>query len=386
MSTPDCAVAQVRLAGLSYLFVSAYFDGNRDIVTDLDHLDTFINSAPGGRLLVHADVNSRDKLWHDNISNPRGLVFADSLTIEKIFDWQVNDEMELLSDHRLIQFSLTVPLSSRFAHSTRCFSHFAPHLDKLRSSAVDLQVVWSENLTLPGAVEEFGEQLVKICCDNLPPKRLHKRKRSLLWRDADVRSARASKNRLISRLKNCSTIERSTVCDQLEAAVSHYRCLIVTKGQLHWRAITKTVGSDRIYNLLRSLVRPNFKPLFGHDELLLSSDAETAEHLVSTFFGEQLTNPSIPTPSPQLPVHQDHTPVEMNEIQQIIFSFGRSKAPGPDGITPDILRSLFNACPSSFVDCINLCLRHSIFPQLWKNGSVIMIPKDRPGPAVAKSF
>lgn len=62
LSTPDCAVAQVRLAGLSYLFVSAYFDGNRDIEIDLDHFDTIIGSVPGGRVLMHADVNSRDEL------------------------------------------------------------------------------------------------------------------------------------------------------------------------------------------------------------------------------------------------------------------------------------------------------------------------------------
>lgn len=120
------------------------------------------------------------------------------------------------------------------------------------------------------AVEEFGEQLVRICQTNLPPKRLHKPKRSLLWWDADVRSARSQKNRLISLLKKCSPIERTALRVQLEAATSHYRRLIITKGQLHWRAITKTVGLDRIYNFLCSLSRTPPKPLCGPEELLLS--------------------------------------------------------------------------------------------------------------------
>lgn len=426
LSTPDCAVARIRLAGLPYLIASAYFDGERNIQDDLIHLENVIQMAPNGRLLLHADSNARHEIWFDHLTSARGrelvnwitrnglhllnrpspptfmrddgsgfswidLTFVDFATREIVVDWHVDDELDLDSDHRVIQISLSSQCAERRSFSTRCFSQTTRHLQELRLAVIDAapSVEIIPEVTPSAAIGKFGERLLQLCVNTLPHKRRPRPKRSLLWWDDEVRSARAHKNRLISRLKNCTSGDRFSLNEQLKMARLQYRSLIIKKGPLHWRAFMRSVGLGRIYGVLRSLGRPPIpiKPLCGPDELPLASDDAAAEHLATTFFGDCVSCPKSSTLTTSLSsIQHDYPIVSSEEIEQHIASFGRSKAPGPDGITTDILRSLFDSCSSSFVECINLCLRHSTFPNLWKVGAVVMIPKNRPGPAVAKSY
>lgn len=60
LSTPDFTVAQFRLAGLPYFLVSAYFDRDCVIQSDLTQLETVLESAPNGRLLFLMPMSMLD--------------------------------------------------------------------------------------------------------------------------------------------------------------------------------------------------------------------------------------------------------------------------------------------------------------------------------------
>lgn len=421
LSSPDRTVAQVRLGGFPCFLISAYFDGNRPIEEDLLELENVIRIAPGGRFLVHADVNARHEFWHDVVQNDRGrslktwlsccgyavhnrsgpptfvrpdgtghswidLTFSDWNTGELVLDWGVNLEIDSLSDHSIIDFQLSSRCSNCPSFSTRRFSQAPPSLSKLHQ-AVETVVVENFHSSPTDKVDSFNKTLLQLCESFLPPRRPPKQKRGLLWWDSEVRKARSTKNRLSKQLKHCESEQQClTVKVQLKAAKDEYRRLLVTKGRFHWREFVKTVNLDRIYGLLRSLSRPRFstQPVHDLDGAPLLSDDLAAEFLASSFFGDCRDRPASSTEQPLC--NNSELCVTEDELRQVVFRFGKSKAPGPDGVTATIFRTLFEANPSSFVDCYSTCLRNGLFPEAWKTGAVVMLAKGRPGPLVAKSF
>jgi len=64
-----------------------------------------------------------------------------------------------------------------------------------------------------------------------------------------------------------------------------------------------------------------------------------------------------------------------NEVRQTIESFNSRKAPGPDGITREILTLIFQNLPQTITATYNECLKRGNFPKQWKIAKIIPITK-----------
>jgi len=55
------------------------------------------------------------------------------------------------------------------------------------------------------------------------------------------------------------------------------------------------------------------------------------------------------------------------------------KAPGPDNINPELIKKGWTHLGPQLVDLFNACLRHAVFPRIWKRGRVkyLLKPGDR---------
>jgi len=71
------------------------------------------------------------------------------------------------------------------------------------------------------------------------------------------------------------------------------------------------------------------------------------------------------------------TETSQDEVRQIIEGFNPRKAPGPHGITSDIVRLVFKSIPKSVTSIYNECLKGGHFPKEWKIAKII--PIIRPG-------
>jgi len=65
------------------------------------------------------------------------------------------------------------------------------------------------------------------------------------------------------------------------------------------------------------------------------------------------------------------------EVLEAIYAMKRIKAPGEDGITPEILQRANELLPKSNTEIYNGCLRKACFPKIWKRAKVI--PLVNPG-------
>jgi hypothetical protein len=68
-----------------------------------------------------------------------------------------------------------------------------------------------------------------------------------------------------------------------------------------------------------------------------------------------------------------------DEVRQILEGFKDKKAPGPNGITNEIVKIVFKAIPKTMTQLYNECLRTENFPGKWKIAKVLMITGERRG-------
>jgi hypothetical protein len=64
-----------------------------------------------------------------------------------------------------------------------------------------------------------------------------------------------------------------------------------------------------------------------------------------------------------------------NEVKQTIENFNLRKAPGPDGITSEILKLAFKSIPKTVTSIYNKCLKSGYFPRIWKTAKILPITK-----------
>jgi len=67
----------------------------------------------------------------------------------------------------------------------------------------------------------------------------------------------------------------------------------------------------------------------------------------------------------------------VEETRRVITSMDNKKAPGIDGITGEVYKSVFEIFPEYLTAMYNSCLNRGIFPKRWKTAK--MIPIVKPG-------
>jgi hypothetical protein len=220
LSTPDCSVVRVSLRDYSFFLVSAYFDGERQISVDLNHLDLIITAAPFGRVLIHMDSNARSSVWFDALTNTRGtklddwfsekglailnnspfstfirpdgtgkscidITVADQETRKLVDEWRLCHDVDSLSDHKMIELRIATGHDGQPRVTTRKYSPRESELPVLaRALAFAPAFEWDANTNKPEyVVREFNNRLLEMCDNSISRSSAPKPRRSLLWWD-----------------------------------------------------------------------------------------------------------------------------------------------------------------------------------------------------------
>jgi hypothetical protein len=92
LSEEDCIVAEISCRNKTFYGISCYFDITEDIEINISKTEQILNYSKGQGLLIAVDSNARSRTWYYTITNQRGKVLEEFLTIHNLYI--VNDRSE----------------------------------------------------------------------------------------------------------------------------------------------------------------------------------------------------------------------------------------------------------------------------------------------------
>ena len=138
-------------------------------------------------------------------------------------------------------------------------------------------------------------------------------------------------------------------------------------SKVWWRTVKSLLGKGSFRSL--PIMKDNNKNLIGSKE---KADA------FNNFF---LSHSNIDTSNAQLPPEENFeaklisVKASEQEVLDLLMSLDTSKATGPDGIGPKLLREAGPSIAPSLTRLINLCLDSAQVPQMWKHANVMPLFK-----------
>ncbi|GJQ67289.1 hypothetical protein Trydic_g8190 [Trypoxylus dichotomus] len=76
----------------------------------------------------------------------------------------------------------------------------------------------------------------------------------------------------------------------------------------------------------------------------------------------------------------DFLPFNEEELRTVMGCLAQRRAPGPDNITNEILKLVYQHSPHLLLDMYNECLAAGVFPTCWKVAKLMLITKKQGAP------
>lgn len=303
-------------------------------------------------------------------------------------DWHVVRGMETLSDHKYIFFRVSPSLTTlnqpadRLKYPKWSFKHFNKPLFNF------LLELKSQCMDNHQSVEEMANWLTKTmqeACD-LSAKRFTTRpgRRAVYWWNEEVVIARRES---IAALRKWGRSRRSlgrSSCgddDRVRNRWIEYRLARrslrtkVKKAKVEtWRQLIAGIDEDP-WGLAYKIVLNRLR--YSTPSLTKTLSARKLDTFINTLF------PAGPVPDPievwwNIRVPLGKCVVSVGEVTAAIRA-GRksgSPAPGPDGITFGVWRSVSPLVLEKLAVIFSNCFRDDVFPKKWKRAKLVLIPKE----------
>ena len=405
---------------------SVYISPNceiKDFTDCLEALGTSIKGNNKGCTVIGGDFNAHNTIWGSQKNDERGDLLADwmaendlvvlndgkeptfkvgktriDLTLcstkqsNLITNWKVEVDEENFSDHNSIMFELiSAEKKSKRTEKGRATigkqtisgwkmerermstftQNFKKELEKNKKANYE-----SSPKTLISAIVKAGDRSFKR---KSPPKGS---KTPVYWWNESVEDAR--KNCIKQRRKLTKTNKKKDASqNEKDQENEKYRRLKKTlKKEIQkakakaWRKTCHELENDP-WGKAFKIVTNKFKlaPRTFPDE-------ETTNNQISKLFPRRrITTPSLPTVD-----RKEVPPFKMEELKQAARETKNRKAPGPDGITPEMVKAIVEEYPEEILDVMNKCIMDGEFPKIWKVGRLVLLEKENKGDGDGRSY
>ena len=299
----------------------------------------------------------------------------------KIDHWEVQEDWDILSDHKPITFQLIIETDQSMAPVKRNWrkanwEKFGKRLEKLIET--HLREDWTTKHDLETAAEKFEEQVVKLiptCVPRQKPKSknckwwnaklTHMKKEMRTARRKNVELYREKKSAYEMEIKRAKEQDWKNFVENSKTAADCY---------LRYKLLCKTEASNR-----------SLAPVLT-DEGLTTTHSETAQEILNSLFPdlpEQLTEEQRRMSEEVAKFVEDESPMRDEpqitrlEIETAINSFAPHKTGGPDGIPMAFFQHLRHLLTPLLHKFYNSSLQLGQYPNTWKTAEVLFIRKPK---------
>ena len=438
LCTSHCMVVHVRLSPQSSSFyaVSSYFQYSQDIGPHIHHLGRVLEALRGERVIIGIDSNAHSPMW---FSHPRQYIGRGSVVTQRkeqlesfiigrglrlanvegqpptfatangeshiditlstggvrLQDWHVKPDAST-SDHRLIVFSMqmqrltgtTVPdasrseLPCRFRERDVDWERFQTMIH-YRVGRID----WKKSAR--EVCKEFTDMVTRTAMECLGTCVDAKRNKGYEWWTPTLDSMRKKNNKLRKlwqslRKRGIEAMEE-LVRMRFHSHRRRYRCAMMRAQMDFFHELANTGNHDPwglAYRAACGRLRPppnviyGIKLMEGH-----ACDTESAMHNMvrSLCPDDNASTDTIYHRQVRLlaacaPAGADAPPPSCRDLERIVKELPNT-APGIDGITARIVKNVWLAASSELTRIFGLCVEEGTFPEVWKDGRLIVLPK-----------
>jgi len=290
-------------------------------------------------------------------------------------NWKVLDE-ESLSLHKYVNFNInTVGQRGQEPSARKGWAY--RKLDQAKLTDALKRDVQSLAPTAAAACRQVVDWLTRAC-DASMPKSGKARRPPVPWWTADIAEQRArchKARRIYTRLRKRT--DDAGCEEQLVAFRSERKLLVImirAAKEENWMKLCELVDNDP-WGLPYRIVMKKLNRRRTIPGLDLPGRLDS---IVSTLFP---TKPLFARDT--LPVSQedlDRACFSVNDVKAAARGLPNGKAPGPDGIPNEVMKTAVGLFPQTFAAVFNGCLRHAYYPPEWKTANLVLLRK--PGKAL----
>ena len=261
--------------------------------------------------------------------------------------------------------------------------------DVLRQRIITLTPRLPENLQSAAEVDEYVDYLTRelqsaIEASTVPVQRSRK---PVQWWNEELQQLKILGRRLHRlQLGSRQQLER-LLYQRLHVAVAKiYRKRMVRAKMDAWRKFVSPKGAwGKPYHVMKNFQQQKKMPaLRKADGTFCASINENLQLLLAEKF------PSTPQPStvdiapagPMGPAPE----ITSADVAAVVKGLNNRKSPGPDNVNHTMLKLLHQAHPEILPQLFTSCLTLGYFPQAWKIGKVVFVPKPGKDPYLPAAY
>ena len=368
-------IDQVRTCGISKFII-------------VGDLNSDLRTPSGGELLHFSDRN----LLRLHVTEPTRFTGNSSTCLDQVLSncpESVTSCTVLApvgsSDHCTVSATLLFRFKSPQAYKRHVWLYKRADFDGLREKLSD--VAWSQELesnNVNDTTNIFTSILLNYARQYIPNRVITVRPGDTPWYNTQLRALCRKKDRIHYKAKTKDTPElwakfrsiRNEYISACRVAESDYEISLE-----HSLDAGPTIDPRRWYQISKSLLGRNtsltYPPIHVSGDIVVDPQAKAL--LYNDFFLSICTLDESMASLPQVNESQiptiDSISVAENEVLDLLKCIDTSKATGPDGISPLLLKELATVIYKPLTVIFNQSLQNKEFPSLWKQANVIPIHK-----------
>ena len=331
------------------------------------------------------------------------LCLCNSRAYTKIAKCFTDTKTDSLSDHRYITMLLQKEHSQQnhrpIARTTRKFRTNANSIDWAKfqqqfKKNVEPKLFLLDDLSSKSKIDlaaDTIEQCISLTSKSTLPRYRTAPIRKLPWIDDELKRAKIDLQTAYKRWKRSLTdLRRQYNYEKYIELKTNYKKLFKTKRRESWRTICEEATKNNAFQVFRSVKPTNKSPISTikiDDQNYTQDHDDTLAHLVRTHFPNS-NHPPLEQPAYGLTEQEldEIEPTNDSEIRRVFSSMNPRKAPGPDGISSDIILNCLKVIPNLLTNLFNSIMKRCHFPTGWKQATVCAMPKPGKTEITAKSF
>jgi len=418
LSSQYITTINCKIGSCECKFVSFYCHSNLPITDNLKIFDLIIKKCKSTPLFLLGDTNCHSLTWFNQFTDNRGRQLEDFLSINNLHilnldsspTWSVNHKSSVidlsitntlglrlssnwsvldlasLSDHNYIFFNI-LPTPST-SHNNVIVHTDWPKFDSLILSGCPHLNYISSNLGSPQdidfVVKSFSDHILSSA-DHASKKksRMFKNPTTLSWWNSDLTLQKKYINWLRHRLNKCNPNNYKTIKSSYNSALKTYKRSILKAKEDAWYKFCESGNADRFGKLFKYIAKGKstssiVSTIQRDDGTFTNSPLDTAAYLIEKFCPtESLDHTSHLELRARLPCHQLTIDPKFSllELRRSINKTNFNCSSGTDELKGIYIKRALSSLETPFLNICNSALSLGYFPECWKKGRIVAIPK-----------